>query len=1021
MRFFVNAIPLFGLLLAALLAFSARPATAAAAGHYQLTLRFDLDNGRLHGTALLDIAAGEPLSLAFPELTITDSQLTNQDGARLPLPTPQGGLDLPAAIGSRSLLLSFIAEAGGENQIDPGGIVLTDNWHPVPLQPRLFTLTAAIPAHFTAVSESDQFPLPRQGERVMADFSQPTSRIHFVAGPYRSGEQVVREGLAVHSLFFPAEEHLAEGYRQAAAEHIRRYEALLGPFPYSHYVITANRQPTGYGMPTFTLLGQAVLRLPFIRATSLGHEIVHSWFGNAVAVDSSRGNWAEGLTTFLSDHTFREEEGDAVEVRREAISRYLSWVHPDSVIPLQQFISASHSQPMAEGRRAVGYQRGAMLFAELRQQIGKTAFTAGLRRLAADYRGRQASWDDLERSFSTAAGRDLAPFFRARLERSEIPKLSAEDIRVEYQDARPLLSFSLLQHSMEPFDLVLPVQIDTAAGSSMVTVTTAAARTRVRIPLADVPLGFRLDPEFSLLRQLAADEFLPAWSRLLGAKSPLILLGREEEQKVYQPLIDLLADNTPRLETGLEATGPELAEQDLLILGGDQPVSRALFALPDHPADGLTIEVRRHPLNPDRVAVLVTSPNQEQTVAAARLLRHYGRYTYLEFHDGRNRAKEMAAGPAGLFYPISELPPGGATSALGDFASVVAALRPARVVYVGETHTSLSDHRLQLRLIESLHASHPDLAIGMEMFPASAQPVLDRYTLGDGSLNEADFLKESGYFDVWRFDYRLYRDILNYARRHRLPVLALNLDRQIVSAVSRGGGTVSLDPEQRRTLPIDRDLSLPGYGERLARVQRQHLQGGHGSSGLAGFIQAQALWDETMAATIVDYLRRHPQHRLVVLAGTEHTRKDSAIPPRVARRMAIPQASVVNIAAGTAPADLAGQADFFFFAEPAELGEPAKIGVVLDPQSGKDGQALLTINELSPHGKAAAAGLLAGDRIVSIEGRPVADFADLQIALLDRRVGDTVTLTVLRGAGGEEQRLTLRVELSRLPPSRPPL
>ncbi len=124
---------------------------------------------------------------------------------------------------------------------------------------------------------------------------------------------------------------------QAAAGYINRYEKEIGPFPYNHYVIVANRLPTGYSMPTFTLLGQMVLRLPFIKDTSLGHEIVHSWFGNAVEVDYSKGIGAEGLASFLADHAYREEKGEGAEDRKESITRYLSYVHKESAIPLSVF------------------------------------------------------------------------------------------------------------------------------------------------------------------------------------------------------------------------------------------------------------------------------------------------------------------------------------------------------------------------------------------------------------------------------------------------------------------------------------------------------------------------------------------------------------------------------------------------------------------------------------------------------------------------------------------------------------
>ena len=68
----------------------------------------------------------------------------------------------------------------------------------------------------------------------------------------------------------------------------------------------------------------------------------------------------------------------------------------------------------------------------------------------------------------------------------------------------------------------------------------------------------------------------------------------------------------------------------------------------------------------------------------------------------------------------------------------------------------------------------------MEMFPSSSQPALDKYTLSGERIDERVFLKESDYYNVWRFDYRFFRDILRFAKDNQLPVIGLNLERKIV-------------------------------------------------------------------------------------------------------------------------------------------------------------------------------------------------------------------------------------------------
>ncbi|TKB26686.1 PDZ domain-containing protein [Desulfopila sp. IMCC35006] len=991
-------------------------ATAPQQSSYDLALSFVPEEGRLIGTARITIEPGQELSLYVAGLEITGSLLRDESGNELSIQPVQENLVLAAVKVHRTLYISYTKTSKNDfdDLISPQGIALTGHWYPAPSQPMRFHVTATLPDRFSAIVEADSFPLAQQGNTVSAVFSMPATAIHFIAGPYALDKQQVREGLVVYSMFFKEDQGLARGYLQAATDYLRHYEQEIGPYPYNHYVIVANRRPTGYGMPTFTLLGQAVLRLPFIKETSLGHEIVHSWFGNAVEVDYTTGNWCEGLTSFLADHAFREQKGEGVADRLESITRYLSYVHKDSAIPLAAFTSASHNQPMAQARRAVGYDRGAYLFYELREKIGRQSFAQGLHQFYRDNIGRHASWEDVEKSFATASGQNLADFFSERLQRNYIPSLAVEDIRTEYANGTPTLSFDVLQLQEKPYSLVVPIRIQTMTSTVNRIGEITGPKTRLSIPLEAAPLEFTVDPDYSFLRQVSEEELPAVWSRFLGAEKQLIILADESDRQLYQPLLDVLADTHPTVKTAAQVSNLELSDNDLLFLGINQAPSRALFALPNHPDEGFTLDVRRNPLNGKRVAVLVSSSGKDQSAAVARRLSHYGKYSYLEFKKGRNAVKRIQPARSDLHFVVEELPTGGATSALSPFTQVVARLADARVVYVGETHTSLADHLLQLRIIEAMHKKNPHLAIGMEMFPASSQPALDKYTLGVETMDERTFLKESDYYNVWRFDYRFFQEILNFARKNHLPVIGLNLDRQVVSEVFRAGGTDSLTREVQDSLPKDRDLDMPGYQERLLMMHDVHMQGSHGSGAASGFIQAQGLWDETMAKNITTFLTSHPDYRMVVLAGTQHTRKDSGIPPRVARRIPVQQVSVVNISDENAPGNLAQLADYYFLAAPAELPAAPKIGIVVDEQT-KNKQSFLKISQLSPHGKAAAAGLLKGDIVTEVNGFAVSDMADLRIAMLGTREGQTIDVRIKRLEGNQERELHLPVVLT-IPP-----
>jgi hypothetical protein len=273
----------------------------------------------------------------------------------------------------------------------------------------------------------------------------------------------------------------------------------------------------------------------------------------------------------------------------------------------------------------------------------------------------------------------------------------------------------------------------------------------------------------------------------------------------------------------------------------------------------------------------------------------------------------------------------------------------------------------------------------MEMFTKSAQPALDDY-LGR-SLEERAFLRKSEYFRRWGYDYRLYREIIDFARSRQIPIVALNLKKEIVSKVFKGGGISALSQEERDALPLDRDLGVPGYRDRLEPVYKMHLSDGI-SGRFANFLQAQALWDETMAARVVKYLAANSDRRIIVLAGRGHVIKDTGIPQRVYRRMPVAQAVVLN---GKGDEVDPAEADFLFFSRPARLPPRPMLGVML-----KDDASGIKVVSITPHGRARESGMKKGDMIVAIDNETVETMEDLKIIMLYKKKGDTVLIRIKR-------------------------
>jgi uncharacterized iron-regulated protein len=979
------------LLLVTLLILSVAPSSAAAPPlpQQQLDIAFDLEGHRLTGTSSITIPAQTAVTISLADLQITTLQVNG-----LPFQAAEQVIISPAPK-EQQVAISFhktVTDPQMDGLIDPSGIALTSLWHPLLDTGCQYALTATLPKRFTAISEAEEIRDTVAGNTrtVRFRFDHPLTSLNFVAGPYVVEQEPIGPGQTLYSYFFAEDRELAAEYRKKTLGYLKRYRELIGPYPYKRFSIVENRLPTGYAMPTFTLLGQAVVRLPFITETSLGHEVLHSWFGNSVDVDASQGNWCEGLTTYLADQAFAADKGGAAAFRKQQLITYQSYVGADNTLTLKDFSGAgSHLTSGNKAARAVGYDKASMVFHMLFKEIGDVPFYAGLRDFYARFRNQQASWQDLIASFSQSSRQNLEPFFSQWLDRADLPRLQITSGALTEKEGRLELALTIKQLQEKPYRLRLPLDIVTAKGKERREVTLSENETKLTIPLADYPSLVIGDPDYDLMRALAPEELPPTWSRFLGARERLAIIPEGKDLQIYAPLIELLASMACPVKAANEATDKDLAGKSVIFLGTDSRLARSIFAGQPHTAPGFTLETRENPLAPGQVAVLIGSASAAETAAATPKLAHYGKYSALHFNLGRVDRKTIAETEQGLRLAIDTPPLGIALPQALSFAAIMEQLADKRVVYVGESHTRNEDHLLQLRVIRALFAQNPKLAIGMEMFSQEAQPVLDRYVAGE--LSEREFLKQSGYFSKWGFDYRLYREIINFARRHKLPIVALNLEKEIVSKVFKQGAS-ALTAEELAKIPTDRDLTIPGYRERIAEVFAMHGQ--HSKPEQAnGFFQAQALWDETMAESVTSFLTAHPKTRMAVLAGQGHTDKATAIPPRVARRMpSIRQAVILNSEAEELDQ---AEADYLIFSKPIELPPAAILGVML--ANTPDGPLVEGLSEKS---KAGAAGIREKDVILALDDESVATIDDLKIILLGKEIGKPVTVRIKRKSGG---------------------
>lgn len=326
------------------------------------------------------------------------------------------------------------------------------------------------------------------------------------------------------------------------------------------------------------------------------------------------------------------------------------------------------------------------------------------------------------------------------------------------------------------------------------------------------------------------------------------------------------------------------------------------------------------------------------------------------------------------------------TSAIETLASA----RGAQVVLLGENHDDADHHRWQLHTLGMLLAMRGKLVIGMEMLPRSAQPVLDRWVAGE--LGEAELLRQTQWNKVWGYDADLYLPILHFARLHRLPLIALNVDRSLIRDVGAKG--FAAVPADRREGVSDPAPATPAYRTLLRRWFEQHPNGADAEDPGAfdRFVEAQLLWDRAFAEALVQASKRQPGALVVGIIGSGHLRSAHGVPYQL-DALGVQQVRVwLPISARTPCAEIqAGLADAVFAIEGGKAAATPRLGVLLDDE--QDGPR---VREVMAGSVAEHAGVKPGDRLLAAAGIRIASAADLILALKKQPPGTWLPLRVER-------------------------
>lgn len=204
------------------------------------------------------------------------------------------------------------------------------------------------------------------------------------------------------------------------------------------------------------------------------------------------------------------------------------------------------------------------------------------------------------------------------------------------------------------------------------------------------------------------------------------------------------------------------------------------------------------------------------------------------------------------------------------FDTLIAELSSTDAVFLGESHTDETTHRVQLAVYRGLLESRQQkVVLSMEMFERDVQDTLDQYLSGE--IDEPTFLAS---VRPWSNYQEAYRPMIEHAKEIGTPVIAANFPLSLRRRMAMEGNEVlqSLPDEEKAWLPLKFYPNTPDYWKRTDNATRGH-QGFMmpGDSDDQRLYSTQSLWDNAMGDACAQALDQNPGFSVLHLNGNFHT------------------------------------------------------------------------------------------------------------------------------------------------------
>lgn len=441
-------------------------------------------------------------------------------------------------------------------------------------------------------------------------------------------KNIMQNNVKIYSLLFKEHEKLSYKILQKSAYYIEMYENLFGvKFPYNSFMVVEDIMPYGHAMNGMAVFGKSIIDKPFIYERSLGHEVLHQYFGSSIECNMKDGNFLEAVTTYFADYYYEKE--NRIKYRKDIISEYEAYVGNNG-FPLKDF-----QYNAGKKEQAIGYGKGLMVLHMAKNVVGEEAFMKGIRAFVKDKMFSSASWYDLLKYIGTDDD-----FYNTWILQNDNIALFIDNI--VYKDKE--LSFNLIRKN-GPKQVNVPF-IHTSKGESKAGYfLTNIGSNNVTYKLYDDNDTFVIDSSYHLMRHLYTNELSPAFYYLFGSDD-VVYAGLSSSDDLFNDIFGNITEVVHIRKLNIH----HIKNKNIIISLDNQ--------IPAHIAElfkgvvnftfdmgNTTYAVVKNPYSKGNKFIMFAFNADKNTL---KRLMHYGSYSYVSFKDNKLVNKKEENSPYGI-------------------------------------------------------------------------------------------------------------------------------------------------------------------------------------------------------------------------------------------------------------------------------------------------------------------------------------------------------------------------------------